>query len=172
MFHVEMPDLNSAGFLAAIETYARHLRAIYSARANWHRRLYRLSGILVILVGSGLPMLISLDYAGKTAIVSTAGMLVAVATGLRSFYRWDQSWVLLRSTEMAITEALLDWHTRKGTLGADDDTPAEEQREIARQFAQKLTDIRMNEARSYFKDMWFPVQESGAQTATQLTQPR
>lgn len=43
------------------------------------------------------------DFAWQPQAVSAAGVSVAVLTGLHAFYRWDQSWVLLRNTERTIT---------------------------------------------------------------------
>jgi hypothetical protein len=55
-----------------------------------------------LLVGAGLPVLTNLDYPGKATVISLAGMVIAVFTGLHAFYRWDQSWILLRNTEGAV----------------------------------------------------------------------
>ena len=126
------------------------LRQIYDLRATWHRRLYRFSGILVILAGAGLPLLVTVDYAGKDLVVAITGVLVALVTALRAFYRWDQSWILLRKTEMAITSALWEW---RGRRSGDD-------RAAAVELLTCVDDIRKYEAESFFKDLAFPAQKS------------
>lgn len=126
------------------------LRQIYDLRATWHRRLYRFSGILVILAGAGLPLLVTVDYAGKDLVVAVTGVLVALVTALRAFYRWDQSWILLRKTEMAITSALWEW---RGRRSGDD-------RAAAVELLTCVDDIRKYEAESFFKDLAFPAQKS------------
>lgn len=123
------------------------LRRVYDLRATWHRRLYRFSGIVVILAGAGLPLLVSVDYAGKDTAIAATGVLVAVITGLRAFYRWDQSWILLRKTEIAITSALWSWRSRES--GTD--------REAAVELIRQVYEIRRFEAESFFKDLAFPV---------------
>lgn len=128
----------------------QRLQRVYELRATWHRRLYRFSGIVVILAAAGLPLLVSIDYAGKDVAISATGVLVAVITGLRAFYRWDQSWILLRKTEMAIASALWLWQ------GREPDTD----REAAAELIQRVYDIRKVEAESFFKDLAFPVQNS------------
>jgi len=143
-----MPDHASTEYPAAAEAYALRLRRVYDLRAAWHRRLYRFSGIIVILAGAGLPLLVSVDYPGKNVAISATGVLVAVITGLRAFYRWDQSWILLRKTEMAITSALWQWRGREP--GTD--------REAAAELMLRVYDIRKFEAESFFKDLAFPVQ--------------
>jgi hypothetical protein len=77
------------------------------------------------------------------------GVLVAVVTALRAFYRWDQSWILLRKTEMAITSALWEWRGRSG-----------EDHEAAIALLTRVDDIRKFEAESYFSDLAFPAQKS------------
>jgi len=126
------------------------LRQIYDLRATWHRRRYRFSGILVILAGAGLPLLVTVDYAGKDLVVAITGVLVALVTALRAFYRWDQSWILLRKTEMAITSALWEW---RGRRSGDD-------RAAAVELLTCVDDIRKYEAESFFKDLAFPAQKS------------
>lgn len=145
---VELPDHDSSDFVAAAEAYALRLRQVYDLRAAWHRRLYRLSGIVVILAGAGLPLLVSIDYAGKDLTIALTGVLVAAITSLRAFYRWDQSWILLRKTEMSITSALWEWRCR---------TPGTDQ-EAVLELLKKVEEIRKFEAESFFKELAFPVQ--------------
>lgn len=145
---VDLPDNASTEFPAAAEAYVARLCRVYNLRATWHRRLYRFSGMVVILAGAGLPLLVSLDYAGKNIAISATGVLVAVVTGLRAFYRWDQSWILLRKTEMAITSALWVW------LAREPDTD----REAAAELMLQVYDIRKFEAEAFFKDLAFPLQ--------------
>src|SRR4051812_40852666 len=89
----DLPDPAAVGLPAVAEAYVLRVREFYDARAWWNRRLYRLSGVLVILVGAMLPLLSTLEYSYKDLTVSLAGVVVAMMTSLRAFYRWDQSWV-------------------------------------------------------------------------------
>ncbi|MFD2474277.1 DUF4231 domain-containing protein [Amycolatopsis silviterrae] len=154
-----LPDPRSLGYAAAVETYALRLRSFYHARAMWHRRFFRLSGITVIVVGAALPLLVTLDYAGRNLIVSAAGVLVAGVTALRAFYRWDQSWILLRNTERAITAAWWEWHGRMDAAGSGEDGPGPGQQEITRGFARDLFAIRKREADRFFTDLAFPAHD-------------
>lgn len=147
---VDLPRHDSTEFPSAAEAYALRVRRVYDLRATWHRRLYRLSGIVVILAGAGLPLLVSVDYAAKEAVIAATGVLVAVITALRAFYRWDQSWILLRRTEMQLTAALWSWRSREP--GAD--------REAAAELIRRVHDIRAIETESFFKDLAFPAQSA------------
>jgi hypothetical protein len=101
---------------------------------------------VVILIGAALPLMATLSYAHKDFVVSLMGVMIAALTALRGFYRWDQSWILLRNTEMAINRAWWDYRAK-----GDD-----ERHESAHALAELLLDIRTQEAEVFFKDMKFP----------------
>lgn len=147
-----LPDPANPRLAAAVNEYALALRTFYDERANWHRRLYRVSGVVVIMVGAALPVLAALDYPGKELIISLAGAAVAVLTALRAFYRWDRAWILLRTTEMALTAAYWQWRTQ-----IEDETATDSVRNTATMlFLATLTELRQREADSFFKDLAFP----------------
>jgi Protein of unknown function (DUF4231) len=153
----EKLSVMDGGVVAMAEEYGLWVRKFYDARANWHRRLYRLSGILVILTGASLPVLTSFEYPGKAMVISVAGLVVAGFTGLRAFYRWDQSWILLRNTEIAVTTAYLEWRANPDNFPATKDDPVTDAHEkAAHMFIGKLGEMRQQEAAMYFKDLSFP----------------
>ena len=146
IFDKHLPDATTdyAGFA---EAYALRVYAFYDARARWHRRLYRASGVLVILAGASLPVLTTADYPGKDLLVSCIGAGIAALTALRSFYRWDQGWVLLRQTAYRMQDIYTSW---KGMLTAAP-TNAQAQELLAR-----VNELQQGEAKDYFKDLSFP----------------
>ncbi|QUG99616.1 DUF4231 domain-containing protein [Saccharopolyspora erythraea] len=148
-FRHHLPDVAEHGLEHAADIYAQRLRAFYDARARWHRRFYRFSGILVIAVGAGLPILTTQQFPGQDLVISIAGVTVAVSAGLRAFYRWDQSWILLRRTEIALTDAHWQW---KAGLGADPVANAEN----TQRFLEELGSLRRQESDSFFQDLSFP----------------
>lgn len=151
-------------FCDQAEAYVLRVRAFYDSRARWHRRFYRASGVLVIVLGGALPLLATASWSGEDVLVSVTGFLVATATALRGFYRWDSSWVLLRATEMAITRRYLRWKAEQGTAAAGDGGRAH-----AAALLDDLLALRENESKNFFKDL--PLAEriigdgSGTQTA-------
>jgi hypothetical protein len=56
-FPARLPDPDAVGYPQAVEAYLARLRAFYNTRASWHRRFYRSTGIVVILIGATLPLL-------------------------------------------------------------------------------------------------------------------
>lgn len=130
----------------AVSTYANTVRNFYDSRARWHRRFYRLSGIYLIVSGSALPVLASLTFTGKDLTIAIVGASVAVFTSLRGFYRWDQSWILLRRTEMSLTNDILRWRIETSAPGAD-------QAKLDEALLNDIFLLRKNESDSFFKDI-------------------
>jgi Protein of unknown function (DUF4231) len=146
-------DIKSySDFMAAVEKYVLRTRDFYDARARWHRRFYRLSTVLIILIGAILPLAVGLDYSGKEVVLGISGVTLAALTALRSFYHWDQFWVLNRNTEMLITRRYLIWkasiihQTEPG-----DDAAIEEHKKVALELVDHIVKIRENEAGAFFK---------------------
>lgn len=152
------PVGDSAGpsFEAAAEEYVRRIRRNYELRAIRHRRYYRVSGILVILAGSSLPLLTTLDYSYKTLVVSLVGVSVSAVTALRAFYRWDLMWALLRVTEFSISAAYWTWRAAIDKHDVGDERAASARREATIQLLKDVAEIRQDEAISFFKDLPFP----------------
>ncbi|MFJ8979206.1 DUF4231 domain-containing protein [Streptomyces sp. NPDC102282] len=136
------------GSPVSIEHYATEVIAFYDVRARWHRRLYRISAMLIILAGAALPLLTTLDFPGQDGTVAGVGFLVAVTTALRALYRWDTSWVLLRDTEIQLTEAYLAWKVDQSV--SDDPTdPARSSRDLL----ERIMRIRRLESSEFFKSL-------------------
>jgi hypothetical protein len=139
-------------FIAAVENYVLRTRDFYDARARWHRRFYRLSTVLIILVGAWLPLGAGLDYSHKDVVLGISGVAVAALTALRSFYHWDQFWVLNRNTEMLITRSYLVWKASNiNQLEPGDNMAIEERNKAALELVDYIVRIRESEAGSFFK---------------------
>lgn len=153
-----IPRIKHSGGDGSIEDadkFARRLISFYDLRARWHRRFYRVSGITVILAGSSLPILTSLNYTGKNLLISLLGVVVAGMTALRAFYRWDQSWILLRNTEVSITSKYLNWRSIVLSSDADADLT-----KATRELIEDLSRARVNECESFFEHISFPSAEA------------
>ncbi|MGW1677699.1 SLATT domain-containing protein [Saccharopolyspora sp. NPDC002376] len=167
----EIPSGDDADYPAAVEAYVLRLHRFYDWRARWHRRFYRSSGIMLILIGAGMPVLAGFDYPGKPLLLSVAGFVIAGLTALRSFYSWDQSWVLLRSAERAIGHAYLTWRgTEAWSSGSPGGQSDHDRRRAALRLLEKVVEIQENEAEAYFKGLAWP-HPDGAHHATERLRP-
>jgi hypothetical protein len=138
-------------FPGAVEDYVLRVRDFYDSRARWHRRLYRLSTVLVILIGASLPLAASLDYPHKALWLGILGVAVAAITALRSFYHWDQFWVLLRTTETSITRAYLEWKASTQEVSDSDPGAVAARKKSAGDLVDRIFNIRGNEAETFFR---------------------
>lgn len=59
----------------------------YQKNATWPRRLFRISGVTVIVLSVSIPLLASLSYQGKDLVLSIVASLIACFTGLNSFFK-------------------------------------------------------------------------------------
>ncbi|WP_218923846.1 MULTISPECIES: DUF4231 domain-containing protein [Streptomyces] len=146
-----------------VERYVQRLRHFYDARARWHRRGHRFSGIVVITTGAALPLLATSQFAHKELALSLAGVAISVVTALRSFYRFDQSWTLLRNTEIAISQAYLNWKIAR--LPSAGEPPSLERRAAdTRQLVDVIMSLRRDEAESFFNELPTPHPVTGGQS--------
>lgn len=150
------PNPGEGDFAADAEAFVLSTMRFYASRAGWHRRFYRLSGILVIVVGAALPLLTSLDFAGKNLAISLAGAAVAITTALRAFYRWDTSWVLLRRTELELFQAYFAWKAE----------PAADRNQAARDLIDRIYAIRWAESVQFFKNLPEPAKAADYSSVT------
>ncbi|CUU55181.1 Protein of unknown function (DUF4231) [Parafrankia irregularis] len=123
---VPVPDPPDAAWAQAVascrgivDAEVRPLRDRYRRRASRHQLFYRLSGLATLLLAVSLPLLAGLRFDHRDVALSVVGVCVAVLTGLREFYRWDEVGSRLRRTENALSDALLRWE-----LAVSDGVPA------------------------------------------------
>lgn len=158
----EFLNVTDDEFDAAVGRYVQQLRNFYDIRARWHRRGHRFSGIVVIVAGAALPLLATSQFAHKELVLSLVGVAISVVTALRSFYRFDQSWILLRNTEIAISHAYLKWKIVRH--GAGDESYSPERRETdTRALIDMIMGIRRDEAESFFNELPTPQPVTGGQ---------
>ena len=157
-----VPGVGDGDFAAKAEAYVLNVCKFYSDRANWHRRLFQVSALVLIGVGAGLPVLASLDYPHKQLVISVAGALVAGLTALRAFYLWDQRWVLLRKTEISITTAYWNWRAAVAELTGTDEEIAIARNQAVLELLKGVLEIRENEAKLFFESLSWPRSEAGA----------
>jgi hypothetical protein len=145
-------------YRALAQDSVNKLRDHYDWRAKWHRRLFRFSGILVIVVSASLPLLAGFSYPGKNVVIAVSGVVIATATALRTFYQWDQMWALLRRTHFGLIEASNQWRLAFGRAEATTDPAEREQRayEATEALLAKIESIRSAETEKFFSSLAFP----------------
>jgi hypothetical protein len=84
----------------------------YQKKAVWPRRLFRSPGVTVIVLSASIPLLASLSYQGKDLVLSTVALLIAVLTGLNSFFKWEDMWRSRRQTEFTLSYLHTVWRLK------------------------------------------------------------
>ncbi|QXJ21310.1 DUF4231 domain-containing protein [Actinomadura graeca] len=146
------PVTPEAAFPASVEAYALKIRDFYDHRARWHRRFFRVTSILVILIGAALPLAAGLQYEGKSLTLALAGVTISVLTALRSFYHWDQLWVMLRNTEIVVHDAYVTWKRKDADFARSSAPDAAALRDqAAQELMTLLLEVRRGEAETFFR---------------------
>jgi hypothetical protein len=103
-------------FLSVLEEVTRVKDEYVVQQMNWYKehtrtpmRLFRISGVLVILLSVSLPFLTTLEGPWKTIILPAVSLAVAGLTGLNSFFRWESDWKGYRQTQLALEYLLTEW---------------------------------------------------------------
>lgn len=148
------------------ESSVENLRAQYDWRAKWHRRHFRFSGILVIVVSASLPLLAGFAYPGKDVVIAVAGVVIAIATALRTFYQWDQMWALLRRTHFSLIQAFNQWELDFGRAESLDDPVRREELayETTNNLLKKIDSLRTTESEKFFNALAFPENGNGVRS--------
>jgi hypothetical protein len=78
-----------------------------SSKVNYYA--YRISGILIILLSSSLPLLTANTFMHKDLIISIVGILIAVISSLISFFKWNDIWKADSFAFVELKNALAIW---------------------------------------------------------------
>lgn len=133
------------------------LRDTYRRRANWNRHLFRASGSAVIVLSASLPLLAGLSYEGKDITVAIVGVIIAILTGLRAFFQWDQLWGFLRQSDFALTHLVAKWELDVATASAlADGQKDSEVYRLTGDLLDKTEEVRKAESQNYFGTLHYP----------------
>ena len=103
-------------FLSVLEELTHIKEEFVVRQLNWYKAhartpmlLFRVSGVLVILLSVSLPFLTTLEGPWKTIILPFISLLIAGLTGLNSFFRWESDWKGYRQTHLTLEYLLTMW---------------------------------------------------------------
>jgi Protein of unknown function (DUF4231) len=110
------PPENTDDFTQAIDA-ARAIKAKYvDDRLQWYtthkalpRVLYRLVGIVTVILSVTLPALTAATFRNKDVTISCISIVIAALTGLGSFYHWDRTWQKNATAQASIEAFLAKW---------------------------------------------------------------
>lgn len=84
--------------------------------------LFRISGVLVILLSVSIPFMATLEGFWKTIVLPVVALLVAALTGITAFYRWESNWKAYRQSQMKLEYLLSIWELNVAEASHQTDT--------------------------------------------------
>jgi hypothetical protein len=151
--------------VALARRYAVAPRNWYRWRARSVRWFFRGSGMGVIVLSGALPIIAAIKFRDSTLFITVVSVSVAALTALRTFFRWDDQWRLLKSADWKLTALIAVWEADVCAL----DAAGGESKRLVMNRTQKLLkevkEIIDEEARSFFLGITWPQAEIAAQAA-------
>ena len=149
-------------FLSMLEELTHIKDDFVTLQLNWYKTharipmlLFRVSGVLVILLSVSLPFLTTLGGFWKTIVLPVISLLIAGLTGLNSFFRWESAWKGYRQTHLTLEYLLTTWELQIAEARCQVD--AQKGIEIALQATEQLITMTRTttstEAEDYFKQV-------------------
>jgi hypothetical protein len=147
-------------FLSVLEELTRIKDEFVMRQLHWYKVnartpmfLFRVSGVIVILLSVSLPFLTTLEGLWKTIVLPVVSLLIAGLTGLNSFFRWESSWKGYRQTHLTLEYLLTMWELQIAEARCQVD--AQKGIDIALQATEQLINATRTtisaEADDYFK---------------------
>ena len=94
-----IPPTECESFGKFVEAARAIKKEFVDPRRTWYAKhqfypflLFRIGGVVTIILGVTLPAVALADIAHKDVILSVMSVAVAALTGLSSFFRWEISW--------------------------------------------------------------------------------
>jgi Protein of unknown function (DUF4231) len=98
--------------LTAVKRHVIETRSWFERHA-WPKMLcFRAVGVLVIGLSVSVPFIAAQNAPWKDPAVSAVALVIALLTGLNSFFRWEHAWQGYRQTQFALEHLLALWDLR------------------------------------------------------------
>ena len=133
-------------------------RQWYETRAKRPRIAFRAIGVVVILLSLSIPLIAAFQFSKKDIVLTLSAVLIAIATSLNSFFKWEQTWQAFRKTEFALDHLLTVWDLRRVEAMLDPD-PSKAQEKILTATAQLIEDankVSGSETQQFFDRIEWP----------------
>lgn len=159
-----MNDENCADFDEILSDLKRvvekdvfHWHRFFKRNADLSRILFRLSGASVILSSASIPVMAAFEFPYKNYFLSTIALLIAVLTGLNSFYRWEERWRSYRQSQFFLDQLITEWELK--IIDAESKIGQEKNNSIfvaTLTLINKVKEVRDGEAKAYFDNVQWP----------------
>jgi hypothetical protein len=158
-------QLESTYFFASPRTpeSLAYMIEYYRRRAPRRRRAYRLSGVLVLVIGAVLPFIAAFGERlavpfGKDMFVAGLAVALSVVAALNQFFRWDEAWKNQTRSLFKLQQLRIMWEAKKAEayLIADADEALRVLQLAAGELIQSSHDVAGQEMNDFFQLQRFP----------------
>jgi hypothetical protein len=132
----------------------------YRDRAPGHMRLFRTLGLIVLIFSATLPLVAVLgsQLPGQNLLVASMSVVIAVATGINAFFRWDTAWQGYISAQLTLEQLYNHWQITIAQAKVQTDTA--KGLEIVQKATEELIEhaqrVIETETKGYFSVQRFP----------------
>jgi hypothetical protein len=107
-------------FLSILEALEKIEKDYVESQFGWYRTharrpmfLFRLCGVLIILLSVSLPFLATRTDFWKETILPIFALAIAALSGLNAFFHWDSDWKEYRQTQFTLGGLLVTWQLKR-----------------------------------------------------------
>jgi Protein of unknown function (DUF4231) len=148
------------------EQYVDIRISYYKDHTKIPRWMFRIAGVMTILLSVTLPALAAAVLPYKELILSAVSIAIAALTGLSSFYRWDRTWSGNSSAQVALEQHVAKWELE--LTNAQYVVPFDQRILHAYQATNDLLinarSVVSSESSGFFSGLQFPQQNSTSKT--------
>jgi hypothetical protein len=142
---------------ADIEGSVRWYINWYRIHADGKRLWFRRFGVITLLVSISLPFVLFYVPEDSKALVATGGAwIIALASGLNSFFQFNKSWQNYIETQYRLEHLLTNWELERAAQSGNDPDTLKKLHESARTLVESARAAITDETKSYFEEVKFP----------------
>jgi Protein of unknown function (DUF4231) len=134
----------------------------YKNHTFWPRLLFRVAGIVTIILSASLPAVSVASFQSKEFVLSVMSIGIAVLTGFSSFFRWERTWRGNLTAKIAIEQYCAKWELEL-TNARLKTSPEERIKHVYLATSYLLTNVSnvvSSESEGFFSNLQFPPQDS------------
>ncbi len=148
---------------AAFSTSAELAHRYVVTQRNWYRhrsvnvrRLFRSFGVGAIILSSSVPVITFIQFDGFRLVITILGVAITALTALRTFFRWDEQWQVLKLADWHLTALLADWEAKMCVLDPASQGSLAAAGALTERLLTDAKDVVEREAVSFFAGVRWP----------------
>lgn len=133
--------------------------AFYQTRAPNRRKVFRITGFLLLFLSISLPFITQLSPPEiKLQVASGIAWLISLVAAASSFFNWQKSWQIYTQTQLTLQFALSEWElqTARARAALTDEEGVKVLQDALQQLTKTVSEAVANETAQYFDSVKIP----------------